>query len=179
MAETRWVRSWFWHPSVAVLAAVVALATFVAGMSQTFSDPPLAAAVVAASVAAVASGFYLTVLAPLPAEEGPDYDWWAVGAWPIGSILTLVVIVAAKKARWGALAGSDSDRALVLRGLSGDPAWACLSLGALLPRRLRCRHWSCLRIVRIVGRLADITRRWRGHRLPGGHSGCGCVPASR
>jgi hypothetical protein len=97
MKDVRQPRSWIWHPGVAVLAAVVAIVDFVAHLSQALSDPLLAVAVMVAACVAVASGFFLTVLAPLPAEEHTNYDWWSVGTWLIGIVLTMVVFAAARK----------------------------------------------------------------------------------
>ncbi len=106
MKSARQQRSWIWHPGVAVLATAVAILTFVAGMSQTLSDPPVAVAVVAAAGVALVTGFFLTVLAPLPTEKQPGYDWWAVGAWLVGIVLTMFVMVGARKpggVLWSAL----------------------------------------------------------------------------
>jgi len=97
MNDARWGHSWIWHPGVAALAAAVAVLAFVAGMSQTLSDPPVAVAVVTAVGVALVTGFFLTVLAPLPTEKQPSYDWWAVGAWLAGIVLTMVVLVAARR----------------------------------------------------------------------------------
>jgi hypothetical protein len=97
MKDFRQTRSWIWHPGVAALAAVVAVVGFVADMSQTVLDPLLAVAVVVAAGVALVTGFFLTVLAPLPDEIQPDHDWWAVGAWPVGILLTMFVMAGARK----------------------------------------------------------------------------------
>jgi len=80
MKDFRQPRSWIWHPGVAVLAAVVAVVGFVADMSQTVSDRPVAVSLVAAAAVALVTGFYLTVLAPLPDEIQPEHNWWAGGS---------------------------------------------------------------------------------------------------
>lgn len=97
MAETRWARSWFWHPSVAVLAAVVAIVGFVASMSQTLSDPPVAVAFVLAAGVALVTGLFLIVLAPMPTETHEDYKRWAIGPWLIGILATIFVLVGARR----------------------------------------------------------------------------------
>ena len=97
MTETRWGRTWFWHPGVAVLAAVVAIVGFVASMSQTLSDPPVAVAFVVAAGVAVVTGLFLIVLAPMPTDTHEDYKWWAIGTWLIGILVTMFVLVGARR----------------------------------------------------------------------------------
>ena len=86
-----------WHPGVAVLAAVVAIVGFVAAMSQTLSDPPVAVALVLAAGIALVTGLYLIVLAPMPTETHEDYKWWAIGTWLIGILATMFVLVGARR----------------------------------------------------------------------------------
>jgi hypothetical protein len=97
VTETRWGRTWFWHPGVAVLAAVVAIVGFVASMSQTLSDPPVAVAFVVAAGVAVVTGLFLIVLAPMPTDTHEDYKWWAIGTWLIGILVTMFVLVGARR----------------------------------------------------------------------------------
>lgn len=106
MNDFREPRSWIWHPVVAVLATVVAIVGFVAAMSQTLSDPPVAVVYVAGAGVALVTGFFLTVLAPLPAEDDTPYNLWAVGTWLIGIFLTMFVLAYARKpggVLWSAL----------------------------------------------------------------------------
>jgi hypothetical protein len=97
MRNSREPRSWIWHPGVAVLAAVVAIVSFVASMSQTHSDPPVAVAFVLAAVVALVTGLFLIVLAPMPTETHDDHNWWAIGAWLIGILATMFVLVGARR----------------------------------------------------------------------------------
>ena len=82
---------------MAVLAAVVAIVGFVASMSQTLSDPPVAVAFVVAAGVAVVTGLFLIVLAPMPTEAHEDYKYWAIGTWLIGILATMFVLVAARR----------------------------------------------------------------------------------
>ena len=97
MNDARWRHSWIWHPGVAVLAAVVAIVGFVASMSQTLSDPPVAVGFVLAAGVALVSGLFLIVLAPMPTEAHEDYKYWAIGTWLIGILATMFVLVAARR----------------------------------------------------------------------------------
>jgi hypothetical protein len=97
MTETRWGRTWFWHPGVAVLAAVVAIVGFVASMSQTLSDPAMALAFVVAAGGALVTGLFLIVFAPMPTDTYEDYKWWAIGTWLIGILVTMFVLVGARR----------------------------------------------------------------------------------
>lgn len=97
MDNSRQLQSWAWHPGAAVLAAVVAIVGFVASMSQTLSDPPVAIAFLVAAGVAVVTGLFLIVLAPMPTEAHEDYKYWAIGTWLIGILATMFVLVAARR----------------------------------------------------------------------------------
>jgi hypothetical protein len=97
MNNSRQLQSWAWHPGVAVLAAVVAVAAFIVGLSRTLGDPSATVAIVVIAGVALVTGFYLTVFAPMPAEKQSNYDWWAVGGWLVGNLLTTFVLLAARR----------------------------------------------------------------------------------
>ena len=82
---------------MAALAVVVAILGFVASMSQTLSDPPVAVAFVVAAGVALVTGLFLIVLAPMPTDTHEDYQWWAVGTWLIGILVTMFVMAAARR----------------------------------------------------------------------------------
>lgn len=97
MKDFREPRSWIWHPVVAVLATIVAIVGFVAAMSQTLSDAPVAVAFVVAAGAALVTGVFLIVFAPMPTDTREDYKWWAVGTWLIGILVTMFVMAGARR----------------------------------------------------------------------------------
>lgn len=97
MNDARWRHSWIWHPGVVALATAVAILAFFASMAQTLSDPPVAVAFVLAAGVALVTGFFLVVLAPLPDEKQPEYNWWVGGTWMVGIFLTMFVMVAARR----------------------------------------------------------------------------------
>ena len=97
MKDFRQTRSWIWHPGIAVLAAAVAVVAFGVWMSQVHMDLPVAVSVVAAAGVDLATGFYLTMFWPLPDEEQPEHNWWPVGTWLVGTVLTMFVMIAAKQ----------------------------------------------------------------------------------
>jgi len=97
LKNSREPRAWMWHPGMAVLAAVVAIVGFVASMSQTLSDPPVAVAFVLAAAVALVTGLFLIVLAPMPTETHEDRKWLAIGTWLIGILATMFVLVGARR----------------------------------------------------------------------------------
>lgn len=96
MNDAWWRHSWIWHPGVVALATAVAILAFFASMAQTLSDPPVAVAFVLAAGVALVTGFFLVVLAPLPDEKQPEYNWWVGGTWMVGIFLTMFVLLGAR-----------------------------------------------------------------------------------
>lgn len=97
MKDVREPRSWMWHPGVAVLAVIVAVAAFIVGLSRTLGDPSATVAIVVVAGVALVTGFYLTVFAPMPTDRHEDYKWWAIGTWLIGILVTTFVLLAARR----------------------------------------------------------------------------------
>jgi hypothetical protein len=138
MSDSERRHSWIWHPMVATLAAVVGVVGFVAALSPSLSNPPLAASFVAAGGVALVTALYVTVLTPRPNEARPEYNWWIAASWVVGIVLTEFVMAEARRpggVLWPTLILTALWFVAVFRAIPAEratrPARAVLAAGAI------------------------------------------------